>query len=164
MNRIYRLVWSDRHHAFEPAAETARRRGKRSGGGKSLVGGLVAGALSTSAFASGGAVAPTALPTAPTVTVGQATVASKGSQMTVTEATATAAINWGSFNIGSAAGVTFVQPSSKSVVLNRVLSGDPSQIYGTLKANGIVFLINPQGVLVGKGARRSTWAAWSRPP
>jgi hypothetical protein len=38
------------------------------------------------------------------------------------------------------------------VVLNRVLSADPSQIYGSLTANGIVFLINPQGVLIGHGA------------
>ncbi len=97
-------------------------------------------------------VLPTALPTAPQVTVGQASVATAGRQMVVTESTTKAAINWNSFDIGSAAGVTFVQPSATSVVLNRVLSADPSQILGELTANGIVFLINPQGLLVGRGA------------
>jgi filamentous hemagglutinin family protein len=153
VNCIYRLVWSERLKAFQPAAETARRRGKRSGG-KSLLGAVVVGSLSASAFGGGvgAALAPITLPTAPQVTAGQASVTGKGGQLQVTESTPTAAINWGSFNIGSSAGVTFVQPTSSSVILNRVLSGDPSQIYGSLTANGVVFLINPQGVVVGRGA------------
>ena len=155
MNRIYRLIWNARHGAYEPSAETARGRRKRSGGRRSLlVGSLVAGTLTATAQAAPQltAVAPTALPTAPTVTTGQASVTTKGSQMTVTESTTKAAINWGSFDIGSAAGVTFVQPTNTSVVLNRSLSADPSQIYGKLSANGYVFIVNPQGVVVGNGA------------
>jgi filamentous hemagglutinin family protein len=164
VNRIYRLVWSEYHHAFIPAPEIARRRGKRSGSGKALAGALVAGAVSLAAYSAGAAasvppavsrtaaVLPTTLPTAPQVTAGQASVGATGNQMVDTESTSSAAINWGSFNIGSSAGVTFVQPTSSSVVLNRVLSADPSQIYGSLAANGIIFLINPQGVLIGHGA------------
>ncbi len=153
MNLVYRLVWSDRLKVFVPTAETARRRGKRSGRSGALVGSLVAGALSVSAYGAGGVIAPNTLPTAPNVTAGQATVTSTGNRMQVTESTAAAAINWNSFNIGASSAVTFVQPTASSVVLNRVLSADPSQIYGALKANGIVFLINPQGIVVGKGAQ-----------
>ena len=170
MNRIYRLVWSERHSAFVPASEITRRRGKRSGTGKALAGALLAAAASLSPYdANAGGlnsgssvhapptlvqnpVAATTLPTAPQVTAGRAGVTVSGNQMTVTETTTDAAINWNSFSIGSAADVTFVQPNASSVVLNRVLSANPSQIYGNLSANGIVFLINPQGVLIGHGA------------
>ncbi|BAP87656.1 filamentous haemagglutinin family outer membrane protein [Burkholderiales bacterium GJ-E10] len=72
--------------------------------------------------------------------------------MTITQATQNAAINWQSFNIGSNQSVTFVQPNASAVALNRVLGPDPSNIWGTLDANGKVFLINPNGILFGKGA------------
>jgi mucin-19 len=156
VNRIYRLIWSERYQALRPVAETARGRRKRSGGrGAALVGGVVAVTYSICAFGTpsiGSALAPNTLPTAPAVTAGQATVATKGNEMTVTESTTTAVINWGSFNIGASAGVTFQQPNSSSVVLNRSLAANPSQIYGNLSSNGILFLINPQGIVVGPGA------------
>ena len=38
-------------------------------------------------------------------------------------------------------------------MLNRVLSQTPSQIFGTIRANGRVFIMNPRGVVFGKGAR-----------
>jgi filamentous hemagglutinin family protein len=73
--------------------------------------------------------------------------------MTITETTNAAVINWGSFNIGAKASVAFVQPSSTSVLLNRVLSADPTRIYGSLTANGEVFIVNAQGVLFAPGAQ-----------
>ena len=63
------------------------------------------------------------------------------------------AINWQSFNIGKREAVQFVQPNSSSVALNRVLGADPSSILGSLSANGKVFLVNPNGILFGKGAQ-----------
>ena len=84
---------------------------------------------------------------------GNATISNPGANGTiVTETSNSAAINWQTFNIGSGQYVRFVQPSSSSVVLNRVVGGSPSEIFGSLQANGRVFLINPYGVLFGPGA------------
>ncbi|MFN3914449.1 MAG: filamentous hemagglutinin family protein [Aquabacterium sp.] len=63
--------------------------------------------------------------------------------------------NWSSFDIGSSA--TFeidMQAGSGSSALNRVVGSTKlSEIHGKLKSNGNVFLINPNGVLFGKGAQ-----------
>ncbi|EGL6022618.1 filamentous hemagglutinin N-terminal domain-containing protein [Salmonella enterica] len=64
--------------------------------------------------------------------------------------------NWNSFDIGQNHTVEFIQPDSSAVALNRVTGGHESQIMGTLKANGQVFLVNPNGVLFGQGASVST--------
>jgi filamentous hemagglutinin family protein len=69
----------------------------------------------------------------------------------VKQQTDRAVINWNSFSIANGELTRFVQPSSSSAVLNRVVTANPSAIYGTLQANGNVYLINPGGVLVGAG-------------
>ena len=69
----------------------------------------------------------------------------------VNQNTDRAVINWNSFSIANGELTRFVQPSSSSAVLNRVVTANPSSIYGTLQANGNVYLINPGGVLVGAG-------------
>src|SRR5581483_8980165 len=60
------------------------------------------------------------------------------------------------FNIGEGQSVEFVQPSSKSAVLNRVVGKDPSKILGQLKGNGRVFLVNPSGIYFGPNATVNT--------
>ena len=64
--------------------------------------------------------------------------------------------NWDSFSIAQPEAVHFYQPSSSSVALNRVVGSDPSSILGTLTATGKIFLINPNGILFGKGCRVDT--------
>ncbi|CNH71009.1 putative adhesin [Yersinia massiliensis] len=72
--------------------------------------------------------------------------------LTVTQQTDKLAINWGSYDIARGHSVTYHQPSNQSMVLNRVLGNNGSQIHGRLNANGQVFLLNPNGVLFAKGA------------
>ena len=74
----------------------------------------------------------------------------------VNQNTDRAVINWNSFSIANGELTRFVQPSSSSAVLNRVVTANPSAIYGTLQANGNVYLINPGGVLVGAGGLVNT--------
>ncbi|HOD08454.1 MAG TPA: YDG domain-containing protein, partial [Myxococcota bacterium] len=61
--------------------------------------------------------------------------------------------NWNTFNIGQNASVAFQQPGASSVALNRILDQNPSQIFGSLSANGQVFLLNPAGVYFGPTAQ-----------
>ncbi len=73
-----------------------------------------------------------------------------GGALTITQGTDRAVINWSSFSIGAGEITKFVQPNSSSAVLNRVITANnPSAIYGTLQANGQVYLINPAGVFIG---------------
>src|SRR5207249_2249903 len=58
-------------------------------------------------------------------------------------------INWQGFSIGAGEVTRFIQQSSSSAVLNRVVGADISQIQGQLLSNGRVFLINPAGILIG---------------
>ena len=62
-------------------------------------------------------------------------------------------IHYHSFDIGSTETVEFIQPNSSARVLNRVTATDnPSDILGTLKANGQVYLVNPAGIIFGQNA------------
>jgi filamentous hemagglutinin family protein len=90
-------------------------------------------------------------PAGGTVTQGTATFSSSGSQLTI-QTSDRAAINWQSFNIGLGQTTTFVQPSSSSVVWNQINDPNPSQILGTLNANGYIILQNPSGFYIGGAA------------
>ncbi len=87
-------------------------------------------------------------PSGMTVQSGSASVVQSGSQLTVT-ASQNAVLNWQHFNIGQGQTTTFVQPSSASVVWDRILDQNPSQIFGNLNANGIVVLWNQSGFFFG---------------
>lgn len=87
-------------------------------------------------------------PTGGTVRSGSATFNSSGSQLTITTSQ-NAFINWQSFNIGLGQTTTFVQPSSSSLVWNQISDSSPSQILGSLNANGYVVLQNQSGFYIG---------------
>lgn len=64
-----------------------------------------------------------------------------------------AIINWQSFSIGQGE-VTNINQGAGGFTLNRVITGNPTAIYGTLKAaQGGVAVINPNGVVVHEGGR-----------
>src|SRR5690242_14994232 len=85
---------------------------------------------------------------------GQASIQGQGTNsVTVTQGTANAIINWNTFNIGAGERTQFIQPSASSIALNRVVGGlGPSYLRGLLTANGQIFLVNPNGVLIGRHA------------
>lgn len=94
-----------------------------------------------------------ALPLGAQVQAGSATVNTTGASMVVNQTSQQLITNWSSFNVGSGASVEFVQPNVSAAALNRVVGTDVSQIQGQLKSNGQVFIVNPNGVIFGAGAR-----------
>jgi filamentous hemagglutinin family protein len=86
------------------------------------------------------------------VRAGAATIASTPATTTVTQTSGRAVIDWRSFDIAAGEAVNFLQPDSQAAVLNRVTGTQFSSIQGALNANGQVFLVNPNGILIGSGA------------
>ncbi|WP_423995005.1 filamentous hemagglutinin N-terminal domain-containing protein [Haemophilus influenzae] len=92
------------------------------------------------------------LPQEGQVVVGQATFSTAGNKMTINQTSSTTQIDWKSFDIGKNKEVEFQQPGENAVAYNRVIGGNASQIQGKLTANGKVYLANPNGVIITKGA------------
>jgi filamentous hemagglutinin family protein len=91
-------------------------------------------------------------PTDGVVRAGTATISQTATTTTITQASNRAVIDWRSFNIAPNESVAFLQPSADSAVLNRVTGSQFSSLQGSLTANGQVFLVNPNGILIGSGA------------
>ncbi|MHB1013981.1 MAG: YDG domain-containing protein, partial [Desulfurivibrionaceae bacterium] len=142
MSRTFFLAWNKRQSA--PAPETARPHTKRTGGGLLLS--HLALALIFPACA-------LALPNGGQISAGSGDIGQSGSTLTVTQTSPKLAINWQGFNIGQSETVNFNQPGTGAIALNRVLGQAPSQILGNLRANGQVFVLNPNGVLFGHTAQ-----------
>jgi filamentous hemagglutinin family protein len=106
--------------------------------------------------AAAGGPAPNAQPTGGQVVAGNASIGHTATQTTITQSSQRAAVNWTGFDVGSQQSVTFQQPSSSAVTLNRVTGPDPSQIAGHIQANGQVVLTNQSGVVFTKGAQVDT--------
>ncbi len=99
-------------------------------------------------LALGAAAHAPANPAGLTVKSGSATAQSTGSQLTVTTGALTV-LNWSSFNIQSGETTSFVQPSANSVAFNVIGGANPSQIFGSLNANGTLILANAHGFYFG---------------
>ncbi|MDR0672208.1 MAG: filamentous hemagglutinin N-terminal domain-containing protein [Zoogloeaceae bacterium] len=88
------------------------------------------------------------------VAAGRATIVRQGGDTRITQDSQRAIINWKSFDIGKTEKVEHAMPSTASYGLHRVTGGGgASQLAGELKSNGNVFLVNPAGVVIHKGAR-----------
>lgn len=93
-------------------------------------------------------------PGAAQVVAGQAAVSRPDPRQTViAQGSRAAIVNWTSFSLAPGERVEFRQPDAASLILNRVTGAQPSVLDGQLTANGRVFLVNPAGVLFGRGAR-----------
>ena len=78
----------------------------------------------------------------PVVISGSATFTKNGNELDIIQTTDKLQINWVSFNIDEGETVRFFQPDKNSIVLNRVIGGERTEIYGTLLANGQVWIVN----------------------
>ena len=68
----------------------------------------------------------------------------------ITQSTPLLLLNWNTLNIPSGNTLQFIQPSASSLAINRVASS-ATVINGGLTANGQVWILNPNGVLIGSG-------------
>lgn len=78
---------------------------------------------------------------------GTGTIGTSGTALTVTQGSSRGIIDWNSFSIGSGNKVSFNNGSG--VTLNRVTGGNTSWILGSLSATGSLYVINPQGIVIG---------------
>jgi filamentous hemagglutinin family protein len=61
-----------------------------------------------------------------------------------------AIVNWDDFSISENEIFNFNLPSNKASILNRVISKNPSEIFGKINSNGKVFLVNENGIIFSK--------------
>jgi filamentous hemagglutinin family protein len=103
---------------------------------------LVALAVTASA-----AVSAPPLPQSGQFVAGSGGIARNGANLNITQSSTNGIIDWCSFSIGASRTVSF--SNGTGATLNRVTGNEMSLLDGKLTATGSVYLINPQGVLVG---------------
>jgi filamentous hemagglutinin family protein len=86
-----------------------------------------------------------------TVVSGSAHATQQGSVLQITTSR-NAVLQWNSFNIAAGQTTVFDQPSATSIVFNNIHNANPSTIFGSLQANGIVVLENQSGFYFGPNA------------
>lgn len=144
MNRIFNVVWNESLGAWQAISELGSVKGKtgKTQRQRQLI------RLSLLALAGAAALPVSAeLPSGGQITAGTGSIAVNGNTMTIQQSTSRMVTDWRSFNVGAGKTVEFIQPSSSAAALNRVTGSDVSVIQGSIRANGQVFLLNPNGVL-----------------
>ena len=144
MNHVYRLIWREAAGGFVAVSEMARACGARTASKAAVVSSallLVAGAQAAG--------------TGFNVVDGSATLATNGATSTVTQTSHGVRIDWQTLGVAAGGTLKFVQPSASAVALNVIKGGVATEILGQLQANGNVFILNPNGVLVRAGAQVS---------
>ncbi|SFU52012.1 Extended Signal Peptide of Type V secretion system [Polaromonas sp. YR568] len=176
MNRIYRLVWNAALSLWVAVAENAKGRGKGGSARSSvLFGSAPAGAAEAEG---GGGASGFTLNTAcraalvllaslavithqaraadaanASVSAGAGNVSTLGNTTTINQASQRLAIDWTSLSTAAQEALIFNQPNAAAIALNRITGSSPSELLGSLTANGQVFILNPNGVLFGAGSQ-----------
>ncbi len=91
-------------------------------------------------------------PTGLEVQLGQAAMQMINGHTCVIESSPHAILNWQDFSIAQGECLKFIQESSHSTAINRVIGPDSSQLLGALQSNGAVYVINPNGLYIGPNA------------
>lgn len=89
------------------------------------------------------------------VKAGQATLSQNSHELTI-KSGKDSIIHWDSFSIDTHEIVQFIQKNPQGKILNRVIGNEGSKIFGALKSNGKIFLINQNGILLGPSGRIET--------
>lgn len=97
-----------------------------------------------------------AAPSGGKVARGNASISQKDKHTQINQSSNRAVINWNKFDIAKNESVNHKMPNSKAAALHRVTGGDISKISGELSSNGNIFLVNPSGVIINKGAKINT--------
>ncbi len=90
----------------------------------------------------------TAKPTDPIVKHGNISI--DKSNLNIVSKSSKGIIHWKDFSLNQEDIAKFVLPDSSSAILNKVTSNIPSKLLGKLTSNGQIYLINPNGILIGK--------------
>lgn len=160
MNKIYRLKFSKRLNALVAVSELTRGCDHSTEKGsekpvRTKVRHLALKPLSAILLSLGMASIPQSVLASGlqgmSVVHGTATMQVDGNK-TIIRNSVDAIINWKQFNIDQNEMVQFLQENNNSAVFNRVTSNQISQLKGILDSNGQVFLINPNGITIGKDA------------
>jgi filamentous hemagglutinin family protein len=80
-------------------------------------------------------------------------VTGSGSSRSINTGSAETIIRYDRFNVDQGWNINIQQPTASSATLNKVMGGCASEILGTFRSNGQVFLVNPAGILFGPSAR-----------
>jgi filamentous hemagglutinin family protein len=86
----------------------------------------------------------------PTVAQGTASIENINETTCMITLSEAAFIFWEDFSISENETAIFSQPSSQSLAIMEVIGNKESEILGTIKSNGSIFLVSPHGVLIGE--------------
>ena len=115
---------------------------------------LAAGLISC-AVLPGALYADGPLPSDPVIVMGDITISSPADlRLLLQQSGAAGIIDCGSFSIADGYGVSF--QNGNGATLNRVTGGDLAQVMASLDATGSVFLINQNGIIIGKTGEVNT--------
>lgn len=145
MNKVYKIVWNASHQVWVVVSELAK--GKVKSASKTLTTGAAIILLPVQFAVAAPGIRD--LPSLNNIASGSATLTTTTGNLTVDQSSSKLIANWNSFNVGSAAKVTFNQPDASSIALNRISSAAPSEIFGRVTANGKLILVNPAGLTIG---------------
>jgi len=81
---------------------------------------------------------------------GNADISGGTGTMTVRQHGQRVIIDWQDFSVDAGELLKFVQDNTQAVALNKVIGNLPSNILGPIQANGKIFLVNANGIFVGK--------------
>ncbi len=98
-----------------------------------------------------------AAPSNPNVIQGTLNVERIDAKTSIISVSDDAYIYWDDFSIAEGELIELHQLSSKSIVVVEVITDKPSSLFGTLKSNGSIYMINPNGILIGENGYIDTY-------